>query len=388
MVNKIRGRNEGSISQRPNGTWRAQVSSDGRRISKGFQTKTEGLTWLRKMQSEVDRGLDVQGGKILLQEYLTQWLEASKVSLRPKTALQYEQVTRKHIVPHIGSIPVNALRLVKVEQFYSTLLLSGVGVRTVRIVHAVLHKALEKTVRYQIISYNPVHGAILPREKHGEMQILDDRQLGQFLIAAKGSRFEAMYYLAVSTGMRQGELFGLKWADLQWQSGTLNIQRQVQKIPGKGWDFEEPKTRAGRRTIKVGESVLQALRVHRLNQELQKASVGARWKDFDLVFSSSIGTPVDRSNLRADFNQVLEKAGIPRIRFHDLRHTAASILLNQGVPVIAVSRRLGHSKPSITLDVYGHLINELDEESARIMDEKVIPIPVDLSTITNQKVGR
>jgi hypothetical protein len=106
-----------------------------------------------------------------------------------------------------------------------------------------------------------------------------------------------------------------------------------------------------------------------------------------LIFSSSIGTPVDRSNLRADFNKVLEKAGIPRLRFHDLRHTAASILLNQGVPVIAVSRRLGHSKPSITLDVYGHLINELDEESARIMDEKVIPIPVELSMKMEQKLN-
>jgi integrase len=328
MANKIRGRNEGSISQRSNGTWRAQVSSDGRRISKSFHTKTEGLTWLRKMQSEVDRGLDFHGGKILLQEYLEQWLEASKVSLRPKTALQYEQVIRKHIAPHIGNIPVNALRLVKVEQFYSTLLQSGVGVRTVRIVHAVLHKALEKAVRYQIVAYNPVHGAILPREKHGEMQILDERQLGQFLVAAKGSRFEALYYLAVSTGMRQGELFGLKWSDLQWQSGTLNIQRQVQKIPRVGWDFEEPKTRAGCRTIKLGEGVLQVLREHKLNQELQKTAEGDRWQDFDLIFPSSIGTPIDRSNLRADFNKVLDQAGLPRIRFHDLRHTAASILFN------------------------------------------------------------
>jgi len=388
MAKKIRGRNEGSLSLRPNGSWRAQISSNGRRISKSFKTKVEGLTWIRKMQSEVDQGLDYQSGKILLQEYLLQWLEANQASWRPKTAEQYKQVIRKHIIPHIGRIALNALRLTKIEQFYSSLILAGAGVRTVRIAHAILHRAFEKAVRYQFISHNPAHGASLPRESHTEMQILEPSQTSQLLIAAKGSRFEALYYLAISTGMRQGELFGLKWSDLQWRSGTLNIQRQVQKVPGKGWEFEEPKTRSGRRTIKLGESVLQVLREHKVNQDLHRVIAGDRWQEFDLIFPSSIGTPVDRSNLRADFNRVLDEAGLPRIRFHDLRHTAASILLNEGVPVIVVSKRLGHSKPSITYDIYGHLMNEMDTEAAKVMDAVITPIPVELSVKTERKIER
>jgi integrase len=384
MANKIRGRNEGSLSQRENGTWRAQVSANGQRISKTFKTKAEGQAWLRSIKNEADQGVDHQAGRVTLMDYLEQWLNTARLSLRLKTAQQYEQVIRKHITPRIGSIPVSELRLVKVEAFYSELLQCGVGVRTVRIVHAVLHRALEKAVRYQLILSNPTHGAALPKESQGEMRILEPDQVSQFLIAAKGSRFEALYYLAITTGMRQGELFGLKWTDLQWQSGKLHIQRQVQNVPGVGWAFVEPKTRSGRRTIHLSENVLQVLREHKQSQEILKQFAGEHWQENNLIFPSKVGTPFDRSNLRADFNRILDQAGLPRIRFHDLRHTAASILLNQGVPVIVVSRRLGHSKASITLDVYGHLINEMDGEAARVMDEKVMPIQIQMPLMTRR----
>jgi integrase len=178
--------------------------------------------------------------------------------------------------------------------------------------------------------------------------------------------------------MRQGELFGLKWFNLQWNSGALHIQRQVQNVPGQGWSFLEPKTRSGRRTIKLGEGTLQVLRVHKQNLIVLKAVAGNRWKENDLIFPSSAGTPGNPSNLRVDFNRVLEKAGLHKIRFHDLRHTAASLLLNNNVSAIVVSRMLGHSKPSTTLDIYGHLYLEKQDEAAEIMDRLVTPILVNI----------
>jgi len=209
----------------------------------------------------------------------------------------------------------------------------------------------------------------------------------QFLSTAHESRYEALYHLAVKTGMRHGELFGLKWSDLQWHNGTLLVQRQVQKIPRKGWSFLTPKPKAGRRAIKVGDATLQILRLHRERQEIEKTFTGEQWKEYGLIFTSKVGTPGDPSNLRLDFNRLIGAAGLPKIRFHDLRHTAASLMLNHGVPVIVVSKRLGHSLPSTTLDVYGHLYHELQNDAARIMDELVTPVPVALSEMVGKELS-
>jgi integrase len=380
MANKIRGRNEGSISRRPNGKWRAQVSLNGKRLSFGAKSKEDCQVWLRKIQDNLDRGLDYEGGKSTLKDYLALWLEASKSSLRPKTAYQYEQIIRLHINPLLGNICLNELRQSRIEIFYGELRKAGVGVRTIRLTHSVLHRAFEKALGYGLILRNPAQGASLPRYEHSEMQVLDESQVSQFLVAAHGSQHEALYHLAVVTGMREAELFGLKWIDLQWQSGILYVRRQIQNVPGQSWSFGEPKTRAGRRTIRLGEGTLQALRLHRQRQLLQKAAMGEHWKELDLIFPSSVGTPLHPSNMRKDYNRVLDAAGIPRIRFHDLRHTAASLMLNHGIPVIVVSKILGHSKPSITLDIYGHLYQEMQSEAAQIMDRLVTPVEIDLVT--------
>ena len=381
MTKKNRGRYEGSISQRSNGSWRAQLSTQGSRVSKGFKTKSEALTWIRNMQSEVDRGLNYAGGKITLDEYLYKWLQTARIALRPKTSSQYEHLIGKHILPRIGKVSLKDLRLIDIEKFYGEMALEGIGIRTIRITHNILHQALGKAVKYNLILANPAHGAALPRYKSGEMKVLDEAQITQLLVAAQDSPYLALYQLAITTGMRQGEILGLKWTDLQWQSGILHVQRQAQDIRGQGTIFQEPKTRAGRRTIKLGESTLQALRVHRQRKQVQKLVAGQRWKDHDLIFPSSAGTPLDPSNLRLDFYQVLEKAGLPKVRFHDLRHTAASLMLNHGIPVIVVSKMLGHSKPSITLDIYGHLYNEMQDEAAKMMDELLTPIPTNLSNV-------
>ena len=178
--------------------------------------------------------------------------------------------------------------------------------------------------------------------------------------------------------MRQGELLALKWSDLDWKRGKIRVQRQVQHINWKGMVFRAPKTRSSRRTIQLGEHTLDTLRNQQARLELEKAVAGDRWQEHNLIFPSTVGTPMGASNLLKDFKKQLERAKLREIRFHDLRHTAASLMLNHGIPVLVVSKILGHSKTSTTLDVYGHLIPVIQEEAARIMDEVITPIPVDL----------
>ena len=386
MAKKIRGRNEGSIHQRSNGTWRVQIYLDGKRTGKTFKTKAEAQNWLQEMQYQLRRGFDLEGSQITLGEYLQQWLDAKSVSARETTIYQYRLQVKNHIIPYLGDVPLQDLHLARIERFYTELIASGVGVRTVRYVHGVLHRALEKAMQYDLVIRNPAHGAAQPKYAHKEMTVLDEYQVPQFLIAARGSSYEALYHVAIKTGMRQGEMFGLKWTDLQWQSGTLLVQRQIKRVPGSGWQFAEPKTNAGRRTIRLGEGTLQALRIHRERQERQKKGANGGWKEHGLIFPNSVGTPGDPSNLRKDFLRILQSAMLPKLRFHDLRHTAASLMLNNGVPPIVVSRILGHAKPSTTMDIYGHLLSNMQGEAASIMDELVTPIVIDMEEIVREDV--
>jgi integrase len=221
---------------------------------------------------------------------------------------------------------------------------------------------------------------------HSEMAFLDADQASQLLIAAKGSRYEAIYYLAIHTGMRQGELLGLKWSDLDWDRETVHVQRQIKRVPGQGMVFGSPKTKSGIRTIKIGSGILKSLLDHKDRQLLEKMAAGENWTDHDLIFPTSVGTPEHQSTLRKDFLRVLKRSGLPEIRFHDLRHTAATLLLNNNIPVIVVSKRLGHAKTSITLDTYGHLIHSMQDEAAKVMDQLVTPVEIALEEFDMQQI--
>jgi integrase len=171
-----------------------------------------------------------------------------------------------------------------------------------------------------------------------------------------------------------GELLGLKWQDLDWERGTLKVQRQLKRLSGKGLGFSQPKSVAGIRTIQLGTHTIESLRHHYRCQFIEQQWAGERWQDHDLIFPSTIGTPTQPSKLRQWFKKHLEDAGLPEIRFHDLRHTAASLMLNQNVPLIVVSKRLGHSQSSVTLDIYGHLIPTMQDQVAELMDEITTPV--------------
>lgn len=279
-----------------------------------------------------------------------------------------------YIIPAIGNKKLFDLNLLLINRFYSSLIKRKVGTRTIRYIHSVLHVALEQAVKNGFLIRNPAHGATLPRKEHKEMRVLNEDQVNQFLISVKESRLKTLYQLALSTGMRQGELLGLKWSDLDWNHSTLQIKRQLQYIIGKYLVFSDLKTHFSLRAIKLGSNILNELRAHRRRQETEIIRLGKKWDDNDLIFPSSLGTPINPRNLVRDFKKFLKRAGLPNIRFHDLRHTAATLMISHGVPVNVVSKILGHSKVSVTLNIYAHSNTDMQDQAAKIMDDLTTPI--------------
>jgi integrase len=286
----------------------------------------------------------------------------------------------KSLVPG-HAVAAQMLRNLDQDQRQSTHVLDR-GVRTIRYAHSILHRSLAKAVLYGLVPTNTAHGASLPRYQHQEMRVLDADQIGRLLAAASGNRLEALFHLAAVTGMRQGELFGLKWTDVLWSTGLLHVQRQVQRVPRQGWSFFEPKTRAGRRRVPIGAGAMDALRRQKERQALERAVAGKRWQEHGLIFSTGVGTPMDAHNLRKDFLAVLREAGLPEVRFHDLRHSAANLMLNHGVLFLVVSKILGHTNPSITLNTYGHLYTGSVGAAGQLMDGLVTPLRVSFSSDT------
>lgn len=371
MSGRRRGKNEGTIYKRKNGSWRAQISYSGKRFSKDFNRKSDADFWLREVRAEIAHGRVLWGGSITLGDFLMDWLGQHRSALREKTAHQYSSLILKHIQTYFGETKIKDLTPIGIDKYYLALQESSVGVRTIHIIHHILHASLDNAVRYGLLTSNPTQGAALPTYRFDEMQVLNKEQVGRFLKAARESSSFALYHLALVTGMRMGELLGLKWSDIDFESGLISVQRQRQYVPGEGITLVEPKTRYGRRTIKVGDMSLQILLAHRKVVNEKRIFAGNRWQEMDLVFPNSVGKPGDPSNIRLEFNQILEKAEIPRIRFHDLRHTAATIYLNHKIPVIVVSHILGHSRPSVTLDLYGHVLSDMQAEAASVMESQL-----------------
>ncbi|HEY9078078.1 MAG TPA: site-specific integrase [Anaerolineaceae bacterium] len=375
-MTKRRGNQEGTIYQRKSGTWLAQVSIQGKRVSKSFPTQKESRLWIKKMLEQVESGLNATGARMIFGTYLKTWLENARGTIRPKTWQQYEGIVRNHLAPALGSIRLSELQPNHIQNLYGQMLKHGHSPRTMQLIHSVLRRALVIAQRQGLIGRNPAKVVDPPRYAKGEMKVFTDTQARQLLITARGMRNEALYHLAVTTGMRQGELLGLKWKDIDWSTCTIHVQRQAQRINGMGIIFSETKTRSGNRMIQFGQETLKLLAAHLKRQDLERKVEG--WRENDLIFPSTIGTPLEQRNFYREFKELLKVAGLPDIRFHDLRHTAATLMLLNGIPLLVVSRRLGHAKPSITLDVYGHYLPGMQSEAAALMDELVTPIAAEL----------
>ncbi len=377
-----RGNNEGSIYKRSNGTWRAQISLEGKRLSYTADSRAECNEWLRRTMDLVDQGMTFQSRNLSLQEYLQNWFQVKKNTIKAKTAYDYERNINKYLNPNLGNIKLKDLTTYQLTRFYAKLIDMEIGTRTVHYVHGILRSALQDAVRSGIIGRNPCVGTMLPRRYQKEMQVLTETQVTQFLIAAENSRYKALYHLAITTGMRYSELIGLKWTDVDWEKRTIKIQRQLQYLPHKGYKFTEPKTRSGTRTIMIGETTLKILNEHH-KKYAHKDQSGE-----NLVFINGIGTQIYFKRFYKDFKRVLRNAELPEIRFHDLRHTAATLMISNGIPVLIVSKILGHSQPSVTMNVYAHASVEMQSEAAKLMENLVTPIPTSLKEDQNQEISK
>jgi len=377
-MSRRRGNNEGSIYQRKDGLWCGQVSLEGRRLTKYGKSQKEVRQWIKEMLAKIDGGLTYEGTEITLERFVELWLGGKELARRPKTVLQYRQITTQHILPTLGKMRLQEIRPAHIKQLYTFKKSEGRGDRTVQLVHTTLYNVFKQAVREGILGRNPVEAVERPKVEQAEMQTLNEEQARQFLIAAVGSTFEAVYYLALTTGMREGELLGLKWSDLDWNKSVLFVQRQLQQIEGQGYVLVPPKTKAGRRHIKVGSGTLKQLEAHQNRQAVVKAAAGERWQENDLIFPTTIGTLLDYKRVTGEFKRILKRAGLPDIRFHDLRHTSISSLLELGMPINTVQRRAGHTKASTTVDIYGHASARSQEDAAEKIEEWITPIAVKL----------
>jgi len=370
MAQKRRGHGEGSIKQRSDGLWEARVSLEGgKRRSFYGKTRREAQDKLRTALRDLDAGLDLSSDRQTVAQFLDKWLSASvKPSVKVKTYEGYESIVRIRVTPRIGRTHLAKLTALDLQALYTELANAGLSARSVHHTHRVLHRAFVQAVRWNLIARNPCDGAQGPRATRSEMMVWTPEEADAFLISTRQHPAHALYMLALTTGMRQGELLGLKWGDVDLSAGTLAVRRSLQRQRVAGLVFEEPKTARSRRSIRLCQRAIVALRAHHDRQAFDRRAAGSEWKARDLVFCHANGEPLDPSYQTTIFKKAVEAAGVPAIRFHDMRHTAATILLSRGVHVKLVSEMLGHATIVLTLDTYSHLIPAMHGDAAAAMD--------------------
>jgi integrase len=349
---------EGSIGKRSDGRWQARITlENGQHKYYYAKTRTEAARLLATALHDRNCGLPIVSEKQTVGQYLAEWLQRTKPTVKPKTYRSYEQLTRVHLIPALGRVSLAKLGPRHVQTLWSKKLEAGKSPTTVRLLHMVLHKALADALRLGLVQRNVTDLVDPPRAAHYEMQVLTPEQVYVLLAAAEGSRLQALYVLALATGMREGELLALRWRDVDLEAASLQVRHTLQKLPREQFVFAEPKTRRSRRKIVLPVAAVTALRRHRARQLEERLQHGALWEDLDVVFAHSLGRPLDSSSLlHYDFHPLLKRAGLPKIRFHDLRHTAATLLLGKGINPKIVSELLGHASVAITLDLYSHVL--------------------------------
>jgi integrase len=309
--------------------------------------------------------------------FLGRWLEdAVRPTVRASTYARYEGLVRVHLIPAIGRERLAKLSPQQVQAMMNAKLAAGLSPRTVGHLRAVLRRALNQAYRWGLVARNVATLVDAPRVAHHELTPLDPAQALAFLEAARGDRLEALYVLALTTGLRQGELLGLRWQDVdleavdpvtQERQPTLTVRQALQRVGGRP-QFVEPKSSRARRSIALPGIVIPALREHRNRQRFEQRWAGTRWQDWGLVFASTIGTPLDGTNVTHRLQVILERAGLPRQRFHDLRHGAASLHVAAGTPMRQVQELLGHSDYRLTANLYAHVAPVVARDTAARMD--------------------
>ena len=323
---------------------------------------------LAKALSDRSGGLVFDPGAMTVGEFLERWLKDSvRGTVRMSTYERHEGIIRTHLKPALGRIKVKNLTPTHVRGLHGEKLGAGLAPATVRKIHSTLHKALSQAVSDGLIPRNAA-AIKAPRPDPEEMHPLSADEASALLGAARGDRFEALYVLAITTGLRRGELLGLRWRDADLEHGVLRVGRALVREGGR-YRLGETKTKRGHRSIRLTSQAVSALGAHRRRQLEEKIRLAGLYEDHDLIFATQKGTPLNPENLvKRSFKPLLEWTGLPEIRFHDLRHTCATLLLGRGVHPKLVQELLGHATIAMTLDTYSHFLPSMGDQTASAME--------------------
>lgn len=334
-----------------------------------YGTKADAERFLTSSLGDRDNGRLLEPSRQTLGEFANRWVTDARPGIQERTRESYRWVMEHYLVPTLGGRRLDQLNPSEIQRLYASLQerLSG---RTVRYAHSILHAMLETACKWGMIASNPASKVEPPRQTRREMRALGESEAQRFIEAAKEDRFYALWILLVSTGLRPGEALGLKWADVDWDNARLRIQRVLVRLKAGAWHFAEPKTERSRRVVSLPQGLISILKTHRARQLHERLKAGADYTELDLVFGARSGQPLDYRLLRRrHFTRVLAKAGIKGIRVYDLRHTCATLLLAAGEHPKVVSERLGHSSIVMTLDVYSHVLPDMQQRAAESLEK-------------------
>ncbi|SRR6266851_2687871 len=347
---------------------------DGRHVRKYVQgrNRDEVRERVKALIRNIDDGLPPPAHSPRMNEFLANWLSAVKPALRRSTYVSYEGVVRLHLMPEIGRL---ALEKLTVDDIAGLIGRKGrdphLSATTVRYILLILRNALNKAVRWGLVARNVAALVDPPRISHKEVRVLSPEETLKLLGAARGEAIEGLLVIAVSTGVRLGEALALQWKDVDLERREVRISKSLQRIPGQGQVVSETKTRRGRRALVLPMRTVEALRTHRSEQQSWRRAAGPSWNEHDFVFTSSSGQPLDQRNVLRMFRRVLRRAKLPKMRFHDLRHSCASLLLAEHTDPRVIMETLGHSNISVTLNMYAHVMPALKRDAADAMDRSL-----------------
>ena len=385
---RTRQNGEGSIYQRKSdGLWIASVTlgwEDGKRIRKTVSAKTaaEARKKLRGVQTSVDAGLPVKtNDRMTVDQLLDRWFrDVLSHQVASPALANYETIAYHHIRPTLGRKQLKKLETAEIDALLSAKLDAGLSVSTVRRIRSVLAQALTQAQVWKFVPWNAATLSRPPKESRHEGRGLDPEQARTFMDGLTGHRLEAVFLTMLGTGLRRGEVLALRWSDIDFDAATLRVARQIRRESGKmnpetrrheggTITFPDPKTEKSRRQVSLPEFVVTALKSHRGRQAGERLALGAAWQESGLVFTTTIGTPLDPRNVSRQFSDAARRVGLGDWHVHELRHSAASLMIAQGIPIEVVSSVLGHANIRMTVDTYGHVGPAAGKPAAAAMDD-------------------
>lgn len=374
----------GTIRQRKDGRWEARYTvgrdpGTGKQVQRSVYgaTQQEVRKKLAQLTAALDAGTYKEPCKMTVGQWLDIWAADYLGGVKPFTVVSYTGHIKNHIKPALGSVKLEALNAHTIQEFYNSLGAEregkpGLSPKTVKNVHGVLHKALQQAVKIGYLRFNPADACELPRAVRKELKPLDEEQSKAFLKAIQGHRYEMLYTVTLFTGMREGEALGLMWECVDFKKGTILINKQMQREKKKNGQYLLVPTKNGKsRTITPAPWVMKLLRTQRAKQAEQQLRAGPMWKDSGLVFTNELGHHLAIHTVYKDFKQIAASIGCPDARFHDLRHSYAVAAIRSGDDIKTVQGNLGHATAAFTLDVYGHVTDQMKRESAARMESYI-----------------